>query len=68
MPANSSAFPDLPDIFGSDEPIQTGLLERLLAEDPSWRRDGDEPEPLSTSEPPEPSSSSDSSAPGRPFA
>jgi hypothetical protein len=68
MPAESSAFPNLPGIFGSDEPIQTGLLERLLAEDPSWRRDGDEAETLSTSEPPEPSSSSDSAAPGRPYA
>jgi hypothetical protein len=31
--AAASAFPDLPDIFDSDEPIQTGLLEKLLAED-----------------------------------
>jgi hypothetical protein len=28
-----SPIPDLPDIFDSDEPIQTGLLEKLLAED-----------------------------------
>ena len=28
-----NAIPDLPDIFDSDEPIQTGLLEKLLAED-----------------------------------
>jgi hypothetical protein len=28
-----SSIPDLPDIFDSDEPIQSGLLEKLLAED-----------------------------------
>ncbi|MFL5760123.1 MAG: hypothetical protein ACJ789_10310 [Thermomicrobiales bacterium] len=39
----SWGFPDLPNIFDSDEPIQTGLLERLLAEDPNWHQDGQEP-------------------------
>jgi hypothetical protein len=76
MSAVSRAFPDLPDIFGSDEPIQTGLLERLLAEDPSWRGKGEraaeedfaESESRLTSEPSEPSSSSGSASPGRPYA
>jgi hypothetical protein len=32
------SIPDLPDIFDSDEPIQTGLLEKLLAEDDARSR------------------------------
>jgi hypothetical protein len=76
MPAKPSGFPDLPDLFDSDEPIQTGLLERLLAEDPSWRREVEPPEEEDfaqsenhlTSEPSETSPSSESVSPGRPFA
>jgi hypothetical protein len=36
--APRSPIPDLPDIFDSDEPIQTGLLEKLLAEDDARSR------------------------------
>jgi hypothetical protein len=43
--APRSPIPDLPDIFSSDEPIQTGLLEKLLAEDDARsRREKNEPQ------------------------
>jgi len=32
-----------PSFFDSDEPIQEGLLERLLAEDPNWHSNGSKP-------------------------
>jgi hypothetical protein len=37
-PTPMPSIPDLPDIFDSDEPIQTGLLEKLLAEDDARSR------------------------------
>ena len=61
-----SSIPDLPDIFDSDEPIQTGLLEKLLAEDDERTRAGSNSE----YETELPASGSDyaprSSSPGRP--
>jgi hypothetical protein len=44
---SKAPIPDLPDIFGSDEPIQTGLLEKLLAEDDARTRRSAENQPTS---------------------
>jgi hypothetical protein len=42
-PADLGSWESWPNIFESDEPIQEGLLERLLAEDPNWKQNGTEP-------------------------
>jgi hypothetical protein len=52
--AGSAAIPPLPDIFSSDEPIQTGLLEKLLAEEDGRSQlsshDGQDDRPRSNNE------------------
>jgi hypothetical protein len=75
VPAVGSwGFPDWPNIFESDEPIQEGLLERLLADDPNWHQDHEQPvgedkvidEAIKIDEVGDPASTSESALPGRP--
>jgi hypothetical protein len=70
----SWGFPNWPNIFESDEPIQEGLLERLLADDPNWRQENQQPagedkvidEAITIDESNDPASASESALPGRP--